>query len=61
MKKCNFTDVSKILSYEELRQKYEEAMYIISDQKMEIQELHQELNDYYQAFDELQNELSEYR
>jgi len=59
--KCDFTDLSKILSYKKLRQKYEEALYLISDQEMEIHELHQELDDYCQAFDELQNELSEYR
>ena len=58
---CDFTDLNKNLSYEELSQSYEEALYVISDQQMKIQELHQELSDYYQAFDELQDELSEYR
>ena len=61
MIKFDFTDLSPDLSYERLSQRYEEALYVISDQRMEIQELHQELNDYYQAFDELQDELSEYR
>ena len=45
----------------ELNQRYEEALYVIADQQMEIIELHDELSDYYQAFDELQDELSEYR
>lgn len=58
--KFDFT-LTQNLSYMELSQRYEEALYIISDQQMEITELHHELSDYYQAFDELQNELSEYR
>jgi len=61
MIKFDFTDLSPDLSYERLSQRYEEALYVISDQQMEIQGLHQELDDYYQAFDELQDELSEYR
>ena len=58
--KFDFT-LTPNLSYEELNQRYEEALYVISDQQMVIIELHHELSDYYQAFDELQDELSEYR
>ena len=61
MIKIDFTDSNPNLSYEELSQRYEDALYVISEQQMEIQELKQELNDYYQSFDELQDELSEYR
>jgi len=61
MIKFDFTDLSPDLSSERLSQRYEEALCVISDQQMEIQELHQELNDYYQAFDELQDELSKHR
>lgn len=58
--KFDFT-LSPNLSYMELNQRYEEALYVIADQQMEIIELHDELSNYYQAFDELQDELSEYR
>lgn len=59
--KCDFTDLNINLSYKELRERYEEALYVISDQQMEILELHWEINDYCQALDELLDELSEYR
>lgn len=57
----DFTDLIPTLSYEELRQRYEDALYVISEQQIEIQDLKQELHDYYQTFDELQDDLSEYR
>lgn len=41
-------------SYEQLEQAYENALEIIADQEMELRELKQELDDYIQAFEELQ-------
>lgn len=59
--KFELSDLNKNLSYEELFLKYKEALWCISDQQIEIQELHQEVNDYCYAFDKLQDELSVYR
>ena len=53
--------MNKNSSYNDLVQKYEEALDNICDLEMEIRELRQEADDYYQAFEELQDELEEYR
>ena len=45
-------------TYEQLHQKYEEALDTIADLEMEVSDLKQEVADYCQAFEELQNELS---
>lgn len=57
----DYLHLNKNLSYEELLQKYEESLWIISEQEMELKELYQEIDTYFQAFDELQDELSKYR
>ncbi|MDD2504078.1 MAG: hypothetical protein PHG58_09585 [Clostridia bacterium] len=46
------------LTYEQLYQKYEEALETIGDLEMEIRDLKQEVDDYCQAFEELQYELA---
>jgi len=47
--------------YEELLQNYRDLLWHISDQEMELIERKREIEDYCQAFDEMQDELSEYR
>jgi len=41
-------------SYKQLQKDYENALEIIAGQEMELRELKQELDDYIQAFEELQ-------
>ena len=53
--------MSKNNSSNNLFQKYREALEAIADLQMEVHELKQELDDYLQAFDALQDELAEYR
>ena len=44
-------------SYAQLLADYEDALGTIADQEMELRELKQELDDYIQAFEELQYEI----
>jgi FtsZ-binding cell division protein ZapB len=53
--------MSRNSSYNNLLHNYEEALDTIANLQMEILELKQEVDDYCQAFEELQDELSEYR
>lgn len=46
------------LTYVQVCRKYEEALDTIADLQMEISNLKQEVYDYCQAFEELQDELS---
>lgn len=43
----NLFGLNKNLSYRELSQRYEEALYVISDQQLKLLELYSELSDYY--------------
>ena len=47
------------LTYEQLYQKYEDAMDTIASQEMEIRELKQDLDDYSQAYEELLDHLAD--
>ena len=46
------------LTYEQMYQKYEEVLDTITDLQMENCELKQEVDEYCQAYEELQDELS---
>lgn len=46
------------LTYAQVCRKYEEALNTIADMQMEISNLKQEVGDYCQAFETLQDELS---
>lgn len=61
IKTNDYLNMNKNLSFDELLQKYEESLWVISEQQMELRELYQEIDIYCQAFEELQDELSKYR
>lgn len=61
IKTNDYLNMNKNLSFDELLQKYEESLWVISEQQMELRELYQEIDIYCQDFEELQDELSKYR